>query len=457
MISVSGGAGGLAHVHKCEGFIEEVKHLFAQREKYCRPHRVSRPYFEGQSGEKGFLWDFFESIRELGLGDALKNLKPKLDPSGNLPYAQYFSKWIECDAKILESLAGIHSRFEEDRGPKERMDPAFRHVSRYFEGLDENPAQRAEAGRFILLISEGCSILSLLKKKMSETGLSLLKELGALVDPRTGGPTHPHHPFHSLVQSCWKSLNDGLKQENLPFQEYEDFMNCLIEDRKKHLASWMALLSKIKPENLAPIQEIQLHLEVQSHWVEMDLNEDVQGLKSHEAFCRFQDEFHRGLYLRLESFTAFTKKLENEIGSRSVISLGFLTILEGVLSLLEKCSMLKSRLPRSLEESLSRSHRLVLRSLHQLKNYLQEQRKLLKGWPPLALARFSFLEMETVRVFFRSNEREILCWGRCLPYLHKSIENDFLQSNTEISLSLKEVFEELLSSTSRVLRQKAQA
>ena len=69
-----------------------------------------------------------------------------------------------------------------------------------------------------------------------------------------------------------------------------------------------------------------------------------------------------------------------------------------------------------------------------------------------ALARLSFLEMEIVRVFFRSNEREIVNWGRCLPYLHRSIEVDLEKHEMGLSVFLKQALEELISSTSRVLR-----
>jgi hypothetical protein len=450
--SISVGAGGQAYAKRCESFVEEFSDGFSSWEKKCRSPRVNRSFFEGDAG---FLWSLFASIRGMGLGGALKGLMPQLDSSGNLPYKDYFSQWIHCPIPVLEKLSKLHADLENDRSKTVGKKSAFAPLFRFLDGQDEqNGVHRAEAGRFVLILAEGCGFMAELKKKLLGEGARLLGDLNELVAPHIDTTSRPRHDIHQIAQGCWDQLQNGLSQSTLAFEEYTSFMDRLKEDRKKHLVRWMILLTRPSEGVMPQLQEIQLFLEIHTHWTGMNQRNEVNGLKSHGEFIKHQEAFQGRLDSRLQGLMTLTRKLENEMESQVNLNRGFRLLLESILDLLETCAQCRKSLPASLETLVNRSKRDIQRVLNRFQNYHKSQLSRFKNWSPIALKRYHYLEMECIRVFYRSNDKEIRCWSYCLPYHYRALEKELGEVGKERLAPLKVMVEELIASTAKVLRKK---
>ena len=447
---LSAGGEGDSFLKRSDSLIKEFQNNLQEWELRCAPQKVNRGYFEGQNGDHGFLWDLFSSLRALGFSEALKNLQPKLAQGGNLPTKAYFLAWANLPLDSLKELSRLQHNLGGDHGKE--ANPAFRPLFRHFDNDGVHPQQRAEAGRFILLISEGCGFMLNMKRLLQDEGPGLLNDLINSAQTQLQKNFNPHHHLHNIAQRCWDLLQNGLIQESFIVEEYHSLMSQLIGDRKKHLAQLMVVLGQPLKGQKTGIQEVQLQLELQAHWSGMDFRGEAPGLKSKGDFREHLHTFQETLLARLQGLEIFHRRLESEMKQGGSLNSGLAVLLQSIHDLLGACAGLKSTLSPSLAEKVKKEQLVLRRLMNQLKNYQNQELTDLDDWPPEALTRYRYLEMECIRTFFLFNDKEVINMGRCIPHLFNAIQKDLVGANLDQSQILKKKLEDLITSTGRVLR-----
>lgn len=393
----------------------------------------------------------FTSIRELNLGNALDGIEPKLDSRGNLPTRGYLLNWAKLPIHSLEKIAKLNAIIGGDHQGSD-VDPAYKPLFKHFDSDSGHSTQRAEAGRFILLISEGCRFILRMKKMLQDDGPKLLHDLTRTVDTHLKDKLNPQHHLHNQVQRCWELLQTKTFQNLLDIEEYHEFTKKLISERQKHLAMLMVLLGKSSKDEKSGIQEMQLQLELQAHWSGMDNRGELRALKSHGGFKEHLSSFQETLLNRLQGMSLFQDRVEDEMKQGGFLNSKLPDLLEGIHDLLAECTELKSTLPDPLADRVKKEQMVVKRLINQVNNYQRDQQEDFKGWPTIALARYRYLEMECIRTFFLFKEKEIQNMGRCIPHIFKAIQRDLEGVQLEESHILKRKLEELITTTGRILK-----
>lgn len=431
--------------------MKEFRNLVVELKPRLTSQKVNKAYFEGVGGQQGFLWDFFTSLRELGLGQALNSIQPKLEVSGSLPTRTYLNSWTNLPQASLKELSRLNINLDGDH-QGENANAAFKPLHKHFDNDSGHKTQRAEAGRFILLISEGCRLLLRMRQMLNDEGPLLLSDLSRSVQSLLKDNFSPHHHLHNQVQRCWDRLQTGVYQNILDMSDYDDFLNQLINDRKRHLAQMMIVLGRQNSKQKSGIQEVQLQLELQTYWSGMDNRGEAQGLKSHGEFRQHLHNFQETLLTRLKGMEAFLKRIEDEMSSGGSLNSSLSILLQTIHDLLGECSELNSTLSEGLSARVKKDQLSIKRLMNQVGNYQKAQQSEIEGWPPLALKRYRYLEMECIRTFFLSNEKEVYNMGRCIPHLFQAIQNDLAGTDLDHSNVLKKRLENLIGSTGRILK-----
>lgn len=390
---------------------------------YDRGRPVNRQYFMGDDAQPGFLKDFFAPLRELGHTRLTDSVPARLDRDGTLPLGECIRALADLPASALKSLSGMHREMDVER--EGSIPQHYRHLAVYFDPSKHNGANRGEAGRFILLFSQACSLLHQLKQLVVNEGGSILRSFQAFIDDLVHKGKTFSHSFHELQSRYMNRLLRALKVKEFSFEEQREFLQQVREKQEMHLGRMIVSARQRWEESHQPFQEARLYLQLACDWRAM---EDAQGPSrwmDNGAFRSHLQTFHKDLGHKLAMMEAFGQRVQKQLEEGGHLNGQVRSLLDGIVDLLDACHRIGQLVPfetRKRLRSASSNLRRLRARLH--RHIAEEQSPWFEKVGEEITRRFAYVEEELVNVMLRGNPLEIRSMGRTFPILQRRMQNE---------------------------------